>query len=357
MTTEVEPVGRDLAARGTAIRYAEQALELEADALRHRDWAGELLLDAATAWRDAGERERAIAVLRELVAAGGEDGQFARVLLAEVCFELGRDDDARAELTALKFAPPCSPEPCEAAAELLEERGELVLAAEWYDAAASALNDDELAALDGEFGWASYPAHVLLGRSRVRRLLGVAPDELDRAVCRARERRGTRWFPSTDDVLAGQPGARLGTREVRTLFWQRPEFYASRERWPALFDSNGADPDAYHRRLEDGFRELSGRGVARVTLVPGTAEGLDRFAVRTGGDPAEGSTRHAYTCELVEAGETIAWPPPRNGPVLVRLRVQVQEVLWQPPQLTRLSVQRSPKEAASAPSRGRAVGD
>ena len=313
MRTEVEPGRRDLAVAGTAIRYGEQALELEAEAGRHPDWAGELLLDAATAWRQAGEQERAIAVLRELVASGGEDGQFAQVLLAEAYFELGRDDDARAELAALKSAPPCSPGPCEAAAELLEERGDLVVAGEWYEAAAAALTEDDLAALDGEFGWPSYPAHVLLGRSRVRRLLGVPPDELDHAVRRARERSGTGAFPSTDDLLAGHPRGQLGTREVRTLFWQRPQFHASRERWPALFDSNGTDPVAYHRGLEDRFRQLSGRGVARVTLVPGTAEGLDRFALCIGGDPAEDTTRHAYMCELVDAGETIAWPPPRNA--------------------------------------------
>ena len=202
MRTEVEPGRRDLAVAGTAIRYGEQALELEAEAGRHPDWAGELLLDAATAWRQAGEQERAIAVLRELVASGGEDGQFAQVLLAEAYFELGRDDDARAELAALKSAPPCSPGPCEAAAELLEERGDLVVAGEWYEAAAAALTEDDLAALDGEFGWPSYPAHVLLGRSRVRRLLGVPPDELDHAVRRARERSGTGAFPSTDSVRA-----------------------------------------------------------------------------------------------------------------------------------------------------------
>jgi hypothetical protein len=313
MPTEVEPGGRDLAGAGTVSRYGEQALELEAEAGRHPDWAGELLLDAATAWRQAGEPERAIAVLRELVASGGEEGQFAQVLLAEVYFDLGRDDAARAELAALKSAPPCSPGPCEVAAELFEERGDLAAAGEWYDTAAAVLTDDELAALGGEFGWPSYPAHVLLGRSRVRQLLGFPTDELDDAVRRARERSGVGALPSADDLLAGHGGVPLGTREVRTLFWQRPEFHASRERWPALFDSNGTDPVVYHRGLEDRFRQLSGRGVARVTLVPGTAEGLDRFALGTGRDPAEDTTRHAYMCELVDAGETIAWPPPRNG--------------------------------------------
>ena len=95
MRTEVEPGRRDLAVAGTAIRYGEQALELEAEAGRHPDWAGELLLDAATAWRQAGEQERAIAVLRELVASGGEDGQFAQVLLAEAYFELAKEVAAR----------------------------------------------------------------------------------------------------------------------------------------------------------------------------------------------------------------------------------------------------------------------
>lgn len=42
--------------------------------------------------------------------------------------------------------------PCEVAAELFEERVDLA-AGGWYDAAAAALTDDELAALGGEFGW------------------------------------------------------------------------------------------------------------------------------------------------------------------------------------------------------------
>jgi hypothetical protein len=126
-------------------------------------------------------------------------------------------DDARAAPAALKSAPPSSPGPCEAAAELLEERGDLLLAGEWYDAAASALQDDELAALAGEIGWASYPAHVLLGRSRVRRLLGVSPDEMDRAGCRTRERRGSGWFPSTGALLAAAGVPRRGQHPPRTL--------------------------------------------------------------------------------------------------------------------------------------------
>ena len=170
-----------------------------------------MLLEAATAWRRAGEQERAIAVFRGLVGSGGEERQFARVLLA---------------------------------AELFEERGDLAAAGEWYDAAAAVLTDDELAALGGEFGWASYAAHVLLGRSRVRQLLGVPTDEFDDAVRRARERSRVGAFSSADDLLARRRGVPLGTREVRTLFWQRAEFHASRERWPALFDGNGTDPIA-----------------------------------------------------------------------------------------------------------------
>lgn len=48
-------------------------------------------------------------------------------------------------------------------------------------------------------------------------------------------------------------------------------------------------------------------------LVPSTAEGLDRFALGTDRDPGEETTRHAYMCQLVDAGKTIAWPPPRNA--------------------------------------------
>lgn len=187
MTTEVEPGRRALAVAGTVSHSGEQALELEAEAGRHPDCgrAAPGCGDGLAAGRRAGAGHRRASG----AGRGGRRGGTVRSGAAgRGCFDLGRDEAAHAELAALRSAPPCSPGPCEVAAELFEERGDLAAAGEWYDAAAAVLTDDELAALGGEFGWASYPANVLLGRARVRQLLGVPPDGLDDAVRRARER-------------------------------------------------------------------------------------------------------------------------------------------------------------------------
>jgi hypothetical protein len=58
------------------------ALDLEAEAREYPDDRGEILVEAAAAWRRAGDDARASALLEGLVADGGEDGCYARVELA-----------------------------------------------------------------------------------------------------------------------------------------------------------------------------------------------------------------------------------------------------------------------------------
>jgi hypothetical protein len=48
-------------------------------------------LEAAEAWRAAGEYDRAVELLGEVIGGGGEDGCYARSQLAEVHFERGAD--------------------------------------------------------------------------------------------------------------------------------------------------------------------------------------------------------------------------------------------------------------------------
>jgi len=79
----------------------DEAAALEAEAEEHPEERGEILLEAAAAWRRAGRAERASELLAELVAAGGEDACYARFELAEGYFEDGAVGEAYAELTAL----------------------------------------------------------------------------------------------------------------------------------------------------------------------------------------------------------------------------------------------------------------
>jgi hypothetical protein len=154
----------------------------------------------------------------------------------------------------------------------------------------------------------TYAKIIVAGRRRVRRALGLPDDELDDAVPPP-QIPGLDGFVSTDELL-DLPG-RIPARQVRSLFWQVGEFDEAVRRWPTIFSANGPDHGPYHARLESRWRQLAERGVARITLVPASADGLARFAERTGGDPGEEHTRRAYINEITITG--IDWPPARNA--------------------------------------------
>jgi hypothetical protein len=241
-------------------------------------------------------------------AAG--DADHARVCLAESYFELGRDADALDQLERLR-AVTSSPWPCQMAGELLEERGELQEALAWFDLAVSLLSPDELAALGEPGGWLSPGAIIAGGRRRIRQAMALPHDELDSALPDPPHHLLPGAFPSADDLLDTAPD-RIPAREIKTLFWQVEELREAAQRWPDVFGGEGSH-DTYHATLEGRWRELAQRGVARLTLVPGTADGLARFAEDTGGDPGDSGTRRGYMDQLVAAGIGIAWPPARNG--------------------------------------------
>ncbi|MCP2248285.1 tetratricopeptide repeat protein [Lentzea aerocolonigenes] len=141
-------------------RRLEQELE---DDPEDRD---DVLLAAADAWRRAGNPGRAILLLDE--AIGGENTDRARVAMAEILFRLGREDEARAQLDALRKSWPESSEVLHDVAFLLEKRGELEEALVWYDLAIARVDPDDraddVAAAD---------------RRGVRQKLGLPEDELD----------------------------------------------------------------------------------------------------------------------------------------------------------------------------------
>jgi hypothetical protein len=298
-----------------ADRHAEIARQLESDLEDYPDERGEILLEAGDAWHRAGDSQRAIALLSEAIALGGEDGSNARVVLADVLFDIGRDEEARVQLAALRAAPPSSPMPWHMGAELLESRGELDQALTWFTAAVSRLSAEEMATRHQGL---SYANALLAGRRRVRRSLGQPPDDLDDSV--------SELGPSTTDSVgaaftdiesSGQTYSPAddrsrAPREVRILFWPRDEIARAHQSWPQLVEHT--DIDAIARDREADNRTLSSAGTPRITMVPLTVAGLNEFVDRTGGDPIDGSTRREYMAEIVAEGGAIAWPPARNAP-------------------------------------------
>lgn len=298
--------------RSTEHPDARWAAELEADADLYPDERGELLLEAAAAWRRAGDADRAQALWRALIAAGSQDAQFARVEVAESLLDVGNADAAYAELAALRAARPLQVGPCQMAAELLEEFGHLDDALSWFNVATTRLGDDELAQVGADGALFSYAGHVLIGRRRVREALGLPEDALDAATPVPPRLGGPHPFPTATELLDDLADSPVPGVVMRSLFWQRAEVPQVCARWPETF---GADGDGdYHRRLEANFRKLAGRGVQRIELVPGSADGLDDFAAQHGSAAETSETRRAYMEDLHGRGCHIAWPPARNGP-------------------------------------------
>jgi tetratricopeptide (TPR) repeat protein len=239
----------------------EQARSLEEEAERFPDGRGELLLEAGGLWLRAADHTRAIDLFERVVAIGGEDGEYARVSLAETLFELGRDEDALAQLDALKELPPSSPGPCQMAGELLEAHARTELALAWFDLAVSLLTAEERAAMRSAGASGMYAKMIVAGRRRVRRALGLPNDDLDDAVPSPRIP-GLDGFVSPDEPLE-LPG-RVPAREVRSLFWQEREFDEAVRRWPA----SSAPTVPTTARTAPGWRPAGGswpNGVSRAS--------------------------------------------------------------------------------------------
>ncbi|WP_054814778.1 SEC-C metal-binding domain-containing protein [Nocardia arizonensis] len=283
---------------------ATQAAELEAELDLYPDQRGEILLEAAQYRHRAGNHARAIELLTEAIRTGGEDGGNARVALAEVLFDLGRDTDARTELDTLRHNRTESPVPYHMAAELLEERGDHQQALTWFNMAVSRLTDEDMAETGTEFGFLSYANNVLAGRRRIRRALGMPPDQLDETAQSLAEQIGDIAHASTSPLTA--------PRHARILFWPRDQFSNAHQNWPGLIEHTDFDTFATDR--DKANRELTDSGIAHITMVPLTVAKLLEYTTRTGTDPRDSETRMACMHEIIEEGNTINWPPPRNSP-------------------------------------------
>jgi tetratricopeptide (TPR) repeat protein len=284
----------------------DEAAAVEAEAADFPEEAGEILLEAAAAWRRAGRVERATEILLGLIVAGGDDGCYARLELVEVYFDKGADVEAYDQLAQLARDRAVHDGHCALAAELLVERGDLVAAAEWYDRAVARLSTDDLEALRGPDGWMQMASATLRGRREVRKQLGLAMDATDEAVPLAPLQHPV----DIDELNTHLAGGGTRPREVRMLVFQRDERAEARKTWPAEYE---ATDEVYYPAAERRWRELAEVGVPKITVVPATAVGLAAFAASVGGSATDSTVKVRYT-EMINPSQTIAWPPPRNSP-------------------------------------------
>ncbi|MEQ4300535.1 SEC-C metal-binding domain-containing protein [Plantactinospora sp. B6F1] len=286
---------------------ADEAAALEAEAEQYPDERGEILLEAADAWRRAGRLDRAADLLSRLIIDGGEDGCLAMVQLAEVRFEQGDIDEARIVLDRLAHDAATSDGHCTLVAELLAERGDLHGALRWYDRAVARLSAEELRALNGSDGWMQMSSVMLRNRRDVRRRLGLVPDVTDELVPATPPQR--QRIVDVDGVREAVESGRV-PGQVRMVIFQRQERAEARRRWPQEHDTTD---DEHYQAAERRWRELADDGVPTIRVVPATVTDLCEFADRVGGSPLDPALKARYSETLPEE-RTIAWPPPRNSP-------------------------------------------
>jgi hypothetical protein len=269
-----------------------------------------LLLAAEITARD-GDLQEALTLAGRAVEVHrvhGEPDRYPRAFRAGLLLRLDREDEAMAELTALR--PLLSQDPDAAAyiIEALEAGGRAETAEQWLTAALSTAlqRREQLASQRGE------PDFV--------QTLGAA---FMLAVCR-HEIRGDLNLPHDDyDDLAdrlmsavqGMFVAEEPDYEAATLlFWSQPEFDWLLLRWPALAEEYGRTWDAYRATMQQTLVLWSESSNTQMGLVAGSVEELAAHAERSGGDPTDPQVRQDYARDLDEPSREIAWPPGRNHP-------------------------------------------
>jgi len=291
---------------------AAHARAVEAGADDDPDRRGERLVQAAEAWMRAGETAHAESLLTAALDLGGEVRGIARSGLAELLSEQERLDEADEQLDALWQERPATPIPYRIAAELFLDHGDAEEAEAWIEEAVGHLDEDELADLpqrtpeDGDS--LPDPALVLATRWRVRDVLNLPEDELDRTVSSLVDVEQLSGEVALPDAWEN-PDA---PTEVRVMYWPRDEVAAAHERWPDLVTS--ADPEQVSRERELDNRTLSELGYARIEMVPMSTAKLAHFVERTGGDPDDHTVLGACVDERAEQTTMITWPPDRNDP-------------------------------------------
>ncbi|MFY1635605.1 SEC-C metal-binding domain-containing protein [Solwaraspora sp. WMMB335] len=296
----------------TTADQAAAAAAMEADADKYPAERYEILLEAAGIWRTAGRLDRARELLTEVIAAGGEDGCYARCELAEVEFAVGADGEAYAELDRLARDPALGEGQCTLVAELLAERGDLAAALQWYDRAVARLTPEEIEALRGPNGWMQMSSVVVRGRREIRHRLGLPADATDEIapVAPLQQMAASVGEPTTLDEARHAFESGRVPQQLRLLVFQRAERAEARRRWPDTYtDSDEEHYPAAERR----WRELADSGVPAIRVVPATVAGLSEFAEQIGESPLDPAVKTRYA-RLAAEQNTIVWPPSRNDP-------------------------------------------
>jgi hypothetical protein len=275
--------------------------------------AGYALMLAAEITEHAGDLSAAQVLAERAVQAyrvvGDPDG-CPRAFHAELLLRLGREDEAMAELRALRPLLVEDPDAVSYISDALEVGGHAEVAEQWLTTALRialhfvnhSRQEPAPRRMDPDEERATAVVLMLaMHRHRLRRGLDLPHDELDDLAEQLMDVVGDAL---DDDELDDESAA--------LLFWPQPEFDRLLLRWPALAENYGQTWDEYRATLQRTLVLGSESGVPRLGLLAGSVDGLATYADRHGGDPTDSQVRQDYAQHLTEHPREIAWPPGRN---------------------------------------------
>lgn len=311
--------------------HVAEAERLERTADMYPEDAEPLLLQAAAHYELADDRERATTLYDGLLAATDvHDPSLIRALKAANLWEYGHEAEARAIITGLRTTAPRDPAPWVIIAESLESHDELEQAHETFTDALELL----VPASEREAGVPLAKHPLLLGRHRVRRLLGAPHDDWDALADQANRTPvsldelhdpNRLWALGSENPAELQAEisrlrAELGTyREalsrpfpVAVLHWPSTEYTELLSAYPTL-TSEYPSYEAHLASIEDSLRELVASGTANIGIVTGTVPSYEAFAASEASSPVDASLLPQYATTLAARGRAVAWPPARDG--------------------------------------------
>ncbi|MGR6318668.1 SEC-C metal-binding domain-containing protein [Micromonospora soli] len=241
---------------------------------------------------------------------------FARALRARILFRAGgRQDEAMAELAAVRQLLIEQPEAPAYVSAALDAGGQSAIAEEWLSEAvdtvlgrratapgapAEAVPAAEAAVEVGPPEAPGVLFFLLQQRHRVRRDLNLPHDRQDDLADRL------------EVQLVRRAEQRQGA-EPDLLFWPRAELDRLLAEHAELTEAYGPDWDAHRGRLERHLVEEANTGRTGLTMVSASVDGLTGWASRHNGDPTDPEIRTRYARELAtRPGAQISWPPERN---------------------------------------------
>ncbi|MFG2379015.1 SEC-C metal-binding domain-containing protein [Streptomyces sp. NPDC048504] len=332
------------------VDHAKAAQEYEELVAQYPEDREELLLEAADAWRDAGEYDRALGLyerLLDLESGGCREPDMVDAWRINALWDAGREEETRSAAAAFRKRHPKDAGAWSLVAGVFEAGDDPTTAAEWYTAGVThalgvgtQVTADVVEDSADSFGL----EELVIGRHRVRRQLGEPHDDWDDLADELHERRASplpgRFRPLDEmhdpirlkrlaeggpDVLRAEIEALTeeqgeaeavfaGPLRTCVLFWPEEEFAELLNRWPSATEAYGDEHAGHLRQVEHTLRELSNEGAAHLAVGRATVSGLKSYADTSGGSPDTPSTRSAYAAELARTGRAAAWPPPRNGP-------------------------------------------